>query len=415
MSGFKGIENINGRKIKQKEIEKMAEVCLSPMKKITLTPSQFFSDKSICSKMFTDTPNFYVNPTERLIIGDMVSEGNSFATVLGSGDFALDAVYHGAKDVLTFDINRHQLFMADLKMRSLEKLGYDEFWDFFSDVCSDKYFSPEIYQKIKSGNNKDNLFWFWDHLMKAREADKNNFLKEPFFGGLKQIGEIIKDERISPEVLEAMILFSGIREEAAANFSEYIFDQWMISIDPTYKPARFFETIKGMIGIKCSGSYNENEESYNMTRERLKNTSVSFIKSDISCLKNKVLSLPDFSGFQSIYLSNISEYMPGEEFISVVKEQLMPLLKDDGSIFYCCQGMNLDLLTKATETDILELRNKSLTIDKENFILAFQEINDIEGYQGLRNLYDLSTTVLDTACSDNGFSDTDIYVRVKKH
>ena len=143
-----GIENLNLRKIKTKEYTKIAEECLFGGKKVVLDKSDFFDGNKFSEKIFDDSRVIYANPTEKLMIGDFVKEGDKFATVLSSGDFALDGVFHGAKEIATFDINKNQFLMAELKTKGVQKLSYDDFVAFFSDVSSDGYLSSEIYRKV---------------------------------------------------------------------------------------------------------------------------------------------------------------------------------------------------------------------------------------------------------------------------
>lgn len=411
-----GIENFNSRKIKAKELAKLAEDCLSGNKQICLEPTDFFRDNMISQKLFDDSKAIYVNPTEKLMIGDFIKEGDRFATVLGSGDFALDGVFHGAREVTTFDINKNQFLMAELKTKSLQKLSYDDFWSFFSDVCSDDYLSSSIYRKIKVQDANDPLFAFWDVIMKVREQEKKQFTKYPVFNQFKNYDKLAEED---PETFMAMttaIMLSSGGYEVIKNFNEIYFDRMMIDQDPNYKPSRVFNMIKGMAGKRIDGSYVQDANSYLETRDRLQKTKLTFLKSDLSKLKDKLLTVSKdkFDGFNSIYLSNIPEYMNGRDFFDIVCDQLMPLLREDGQIIYCCQGVDPYVLENATSTDLLQMIARSKRLGGEKFINAFQEINDVEGYQALREQYDVSKTVVSSLSPCNGNTDTDVFVRVKK-
>ena len=106
--------------------------------------------------------------------------------------------------------------------------------------------------------------------------------------------------------------------------------------------------------------------------------------------------------------------MNGRDFFNIVSEQLMPLLTDDGSIVYCCQGVDPDVLENASPRELLHMIAMSKKLGGEAFMNAFQEINNVEGYQALREQYDVSKTTTETLALANGNADTDVFVRVKK-
>ena len=82
-------------------------------------------------QMFGGGEILYLNPTEKNIISSVVSSGDTFATVLGSGDFTIEAGRAGAKEILTFDINPHQYNPAALKLAALQNMSYDTFLAFY--------------------------------------------------------------------------------------------------------------------------------------------------------------------------------------------------------------------------------------------------------------------------------------------
>lgn len=419
MNKVVGIENLNPRKVKSKEYVKMAEECLCGNKQIVLEPEDFFKEHSISQRMFDDSKAIYVNPTEKLIIGDFVKEGDNFATVLGSGDFALDGVFHGAREVTTFDINRNQFLMAELKTKGLQKLSYDDFWALFSDVYSDSYLSSEIYRKIKAQDASDPLFAFWDVILKVREQEKSQFTKYPLYGQFKNFDKLAEEDPDSFFAITSALMLSGGGYDAIKCFNDIYFDLMMISSDPSYKPSKVFKMIKGMAGTKVEGSYIQDESSYLETCDKLKKSRITFLKSDLAKLRDRMFNVSKFKnggfeGFNSIYLSNIPEYMNGRDFFNIVSEQLMPLLTDDGSIVYCCQGVDPDVLENASPRELLHMIAMSKKLGGEAFMNAFQEINNVEGYQALREQYDVSKTTTETLALANGNADTDVFVRVKK-
>lgn len=416
MANFNKIENLNSRKLKQKEIISMANECLYGTKVRGGSENGLFLG-NVSEKLFNDSTTVYLNSTEELIMKDFISEGDCVATVLGGGDFLLDSIYHGAKDIVTFDINKYQYQAASLKFRAMQKLDYNNFYSFFSAAGSD-YLSCSIYEKIKSDAKGEPLFIFWDTIMNVRKKEKENFEKNPLYKILN-ISDIFNGAIMVKE-FGTILKKVGISIDGLSSIDEVIFDSIMKKVKTDYQPSLIFDMLRAFSLKKTFDSYNYSEENYEITKERLRNVSVQFLKSDIGCLKNKLLGSNNFDkrnfgGFKSIYLSNIPEYMSGDRFVSVVRDQLMPLLTDDGIVVYCCQGVDPDLLKNATDEDVCLKKQESLFAEGKDFLHLGQEINDIEGFKKISNLYDVSMTTTDTYAFGNGFSDTDVFVYIKKN
>lgn len=146
MSNVKEIEVLGGRKIKAKDAETMAKQCLDDYdKKMEIKFDDYKKGETLSNLLFENSPHFYVNPTERLIMGNYIEENDNVVSVLGSGDFALDSIYHGSKNIVTFDINKYQYYVAMLKYLAINGLSYDDFFTFFCDIKSEDYLSPELY------------------------------------------------------------------------------------------------------------------------------------------------------------------------------------------------------------------------------------------------------------------------------
>ena len=165
----------------------------------------------------------------------------------------------------------------------------------------------------------------------------------------------------------------------------------------------------GPQGVQTPGSYNENASSYEDTKEKLKSSNISFLKSSLLGFRRQlVLSKyldSDFSGFDTIYLSNVPEYIKGDAFVDTVQKQLMPLLKDDGSIVYCCQGRDPEILMGTAS---------SLNLDNSTSVDAFQEKNDVMAFSILKNMYDVSFDTVSTLSDFNGPGKHDTFVKVMK-
>ena len=82
-----------------------------------------------------------------MFISSLIVSKEACATVLGSGDFVIDASYHGTREILIFDINGNQYYPAALKLKGLQNMSYKEYWDFFSNVNNPDYLSQEKYKE----------------------------------------------------------------------------------------------------------------------------------------------------------------------------------------------------------------------------------------------------------------------------
>ena len=126
---------------------------------------------------------------------------------------------------------------------------------------------------------------------------------------------------------------------------------------------------------------------------------------EVGCLNS------DFKGFQSIYLSNIPEYMSGKFFRSVIDNELMELLSDDGVIVYCCQGLSPKSLKDGVK--VSEDEFEDFFMDRD-VISKTQQKNNIDGYSLLKKKYDVSVDEVPSMSMSNGFEDKDTFVYVKK-
>jgi len=344
-------------------------------------------------QLFEDAPTLYLNPTEKMIISDLVSGSEPVATVLGSGDFAIDASMHGARDILTFDINSNQYYVAALKLKALQNLSYEDFWNFFSNLESKDWLSSVIYEKLKSCAEKDlGLYAFFDELMTQR-------IKED-----KRRERIISDLRLFnmrlPDVCDVML------------------DEYLSRMLPNYEISSVFRTISGMGGEKQVGTYLKDEQSYHCAKTAIAETNISFVKADLIRLKSVLERLKKFdladARFQSIYLSNVPEFINGEIFAKTVSEQLMSLLNVGGRIAYCCQGTSIDFLNM-NDNLLNNLKNQlSVASPVYKNLSAQQLLNVVEGLRLIKENFDVEFSEVPTLCNDNGICDKDTYVYIKK-
>lgn len=84
----------------------------------------------------------------------------------GSGDHALNCIYHGAKEVSMFDINPMTYFLFNLKVGMLH-LDYSTYVEFFTmesldwSKHSEKFFNEDTYREVRAWLGEDTQT-FWD-------------------------------------------------------------------------------------------------------------------------------------------------------------------------------------------------------------------------------------------------------------
>lgn len=367
----------------------------------------------------------YFAPTEELRIKDIVKDSSDFATVLASGDFALDAINSGVKNVLTFDINELQYYVASLKLSALQNLKYSEYYTFLhdsSDVIN--YLSENNYIKLKNNSNSSpEVYYFFDVLFKKlSEASDELYqiLVSNFF--------INYTLSIDPRTCSKDMYFKYISEKLPKLLKVKSFPKLgLLEIDnilsillPEYSSLEYFDFIHGDYRLMNSKSFIQNDIAFNNMKEKIKNSNINFIKSDVLTLKDSLETVNylnnSFKGFQAIYLSNIPEYIDGDKFTHAVDTQLMPLLKDDGIIVYCCQGFSKKTLSVDTkELERLE-KSSGLRFDKldTNPFVEIQLVNDIKAYSLLSERYAVDVDEVKNYGSANGIEDTDTFIYIKK-
>lgn len=387
---------IIGRKInKQKIIRERARECLKGKWKITDL------SRDLATQMYDDGPGLYLNPTERFVISDLIVPNEPFATVLGSGDFAIEAAFHGARDILTFDINSNQYYPAALKLKGLQNFSYDDYWNFFSNTDSSAWFSPEKYRELKRLAEQDTaLYAFIDEIMKQREEESK--VRRSFLN-------------LGAHILEKEYGYKGTKGE---DINEVLLDYIMTQMG--YEPSTVFRTIAGMEMEKQAGTYVESSLSYQQAQSTIKRARIAFIKADLTRLRTVLMSSAYSKkigdGFQSVYLSNIPEFINGEIFGRTVEEQLLPLLKNGGTIAYCCQGTSEKTLNMS-QHDLNALRNNLNSMESSFEALQLQQlINSAYGLKMLRGISGVNVDFREvpTFCDANGLEGKDTFVYVKK-
>lgn len=372
---------------RKKDIKKIADqICDGIMCSV-------FNMDDMTKGLFSDGRVIYLNATEKLRMGDFVKEGDSVATVLASGDFALDSIYHGAKNVLTFDINKYQYYFANLKFSSIQNMEYNEYCSFFSDIGDNKFLSLDIYESMKKRIIFDNYI-----------SEFMDVFINRFNDALKSVRRIIKKDVFYDEIMKNL----NINEMSDMDLN-YIFAEF----GNLYCSPAVLSILHGLIINNFENSFIEDEDSYRKTREMILNSRIGFIDSDISNLGDNIKYLnfdSEFRKFDTIYLSNIPEYMSGEFFFDLIDSKLINLLERDGKIVYCCLGVDINRILTSNRCDAQYVFNYSDVNPMRKIKLS----NDVCAYNFLKEKYDIELSESDSLCNDNGFDNKDTFVLVKK-
>ena len=245
-------------------------------------PSIINNNDNMTDGLFAEGKLFYLNPTEELRMGDFIKKGEPVATVLSSGDFAIDSIFNGASDVLTFDINRFQFYPAALKLKFIQNMEYEDYCSFFSDEDNDKFMSLETYNYIKTIARFDkDLYTFMDIIFKefskARKNVRKN-IKQDFLYQL--INEINNGSMFKGSVIEEIIKDKDIQldENVTDLFLNYTFSTYGFS----YEPPEVLQLMHGLMTHKGYSNYLRDEETYNKTKSLIQESKIKFINCDIT-------------------------------------------------------------------------------------------------------------------------------------
>ena len=216
-------------------------------------------------------------------------------------------------------------------------------------------------------------------------------------------------------MLKEMINKMGISldEDVTDLCLNYVFSRYGFS----YESPEVLQLMHGLMSHKGHNNYLNSEETYDKAKSLVGDAEIKFVNCDVSNLKEKLKEVgcmnSSFDGFQSIYLSNIPEYMSGVHFRGIVDRELMDLLSDDGIIAYCCQGISSKTLRDGKS--LLDSDEIEDFIADRNVLNVAQHKNNIEGYSLLKDKYDVSLDEVNSLSESNGFEDKDTFVYVKKY
>ncbi len=241
-------------------------------------------DRKKKTKMTSSSP-MYIYATEMVssYYSKLSLGKKTVLTISGSGDQVLNAYFFGAKDVISFDLNKHSFFITYLKFTAIKILSYTEFLKFFGTKYNNTGLGYELYKKIRTNLNNNTRAFF------------DSTYEENSYSGSK----IIKSEKY-------------FRRRG----------------DLSLKPAK-------IINI-----YLKNERNYLKLRNIIKDQKLTFIQSDIVGISKKIQ--PSKEKIDLINISNVINYLstsvksddPEKYIINLLTDLGKNLNKNGKIIFY---------------------------------------------------------------------------------
>ena len=268
---------------------------------------------------FRRNPHIYTNGSDNVVlpVSKVVEEGDTVLAVGASGDYMLDSILYGAKEVVNYDINAIQYYVCCLKVWALQVLDYQEFIDFFTNYKSKTYLNYKVLDRIIAPFEKEAAYSYWKRFSRQRRI------------------EGVAASQIINEMGPMLQMFSGIN--ATDEELSYVI---CTKIGPDMMPEKF--SAMRLVNVPdarkdCFG-YLSSKENYYKTRELLSDVKLSFVTAGLDELKDKI---GKDKKFDVMFLSNIPYYLTTDIFVGSVNEQLLPLLKEDGVISFYHQGMRM--------------------------------------------------------------------------
>ncbi len=281
-------------------------------KRKALEDAQFCIQNACYGKRFNNlnpstyhvhNPNMYLNTSDNIKgINKTMPKGKSVLTVASSGDYIIESSLNGADNIVSFDINEFQYYIATFKLWALQTLSYEEFKSFFLNEDSPNFLSSKLMEKVISKFHGEPAYYFFDEIRKQR-AEEENFLRNEKSAFLELVGEV-------PDEL--------LKRFLDLNYSH---------------PMNTHYLFKTLNGNKFFTDFLSSEEKYLQARKKVQEANISFVISDARNV-NKLVSDQQFD---SIYLSNISAFLRPYEFLTAINN-LNPLLNNEGAIssYYQC-------------------------------------------------------------------------------
>ena len=305
-------------------------------------------------EFFRKNPHFYINGSDNVVlpVSRTVKEGDTVLAVGASGDYMLDSILYGAKEIVNYDINSIQYYVCCLKLWAIQVLDYKEFINFFMNFRnSDDYLNYKIFERIIAPFEGEAAYPFWKRFAKQRRIE--NVAARQL---INELGPMLR--MMSPVGTTNQEMVYVICTNVGPNMMPEKFSAMRLVNVP--------EANKDCLG------YLSSEENYYKTREMLKDVKISFVTASIDEIKDKI---PEDKKFDVVFLSNIPYYLTTDKIVSSVNDQLLPVLNQDGVISMYHQGMRINWFSQRLENRKFKLqRVVGRDYDKESAHYQFNMI-----------------------------------------
>lgn len=305
-------------------------------------------------EFFRKNPHFYINGSDNVVlpVSRTVKEGDTVLAVGASGDYMLDSILYGAKEIVNYDINSIQYYVCCLKLWAIQVLDYKEFINFFMNFRnSDDYLNYKIFERIIAPFEGEAAYPFWKRFAKQRRIE--NVAARQL---INELGSMLR--MMSPVGTTNQEMVYVICTNVGPNMMPEKFSAMRLVNVP--------EANKDCLG------YLSSEENYYKTREMLKDVKISFVTASIDEIKDKI---PEDKKFDVVFLSNIPYYLTTDKIVSSVNDQLLPVLNQDGVISMYHQGMRINWFSQRLENRKFKLqRVVGRDYDKESAHYQFNMI-----------------------------------------
>ena len=305
-------------------------------------------------EFFRKNPHFYINGSDNVIlpVSRTVKEGDTVLAVGASGDYMLDSILYGAKEVVNFDINSIQYYVCCLKIWAIQVLDYKEFIDFFTNFrTSNDYLNYKVFERIIAPFENEPAYPFWKRFARQRRIE--NVAARQI---INELGDMLR--MVGP----------------AGTTNQEMLYVICTNVGPNMMPDKF--SAMRLINVPdaqkdCFG-YLSTEENYYKTRERLQDVKLSFVTAGVDELRDK---LGSDKKFDAVFLSNIPYYLTTDIIVNSVQDQLMPMLNEDGVISIYHQGMRINWFTQRVANRKFKLQKVvGRDVDKGNAHYSFNMI-----------------------------------------
>ena len=302
-------------------------------------------------EFFRKNPHFYINGSDNVIlpVSRTLKEGDTVLAVGASGDYMLDSILYGAKEVVNFDINSIQYYVCCLKLWAIQVLDYKEFIDFFTNFrTSSSYLDYKVFERIIAPFENEPAYPFWKRFARQRRIE--NVAARQI---INELGPMIK--MMAPVGTTNQELLYVICTNVGPNMMPDKFSAMrLVNVPDAQK--------------ECLG-YLSSEENYYKTRERLQDVKLSFVTASVDEIREKV---EDGKKFDVVFLSNIPYYLKTNIIVDSVQDQLMPLLNEDGIISIYHQGMRINWFSQRVNNKKFKLQRViGRDYDKESTHYSF--------------------------------------------